>query len=357
MRGVSVNWLFWVCLAFSALLVGCNSDSSSSGAVAGDDISEQDADGDGVVNGEDNCPLVANPDQKDQDGDGEGDACDSDIDGDGKANSNDECPNESNPGNETCPASADSDGDGITNDNDNCPDTHNPDQEDSNGDGVGDACSSDSDGDGVIDSEDNCPNTSNPDQNDSDGDGIGDACDSVDDSGEDAYACGTGSAPFKPFRAATGSTASTETTGLCLLCSVTDPEHVIDDNFLNVTSISIPVGVAGTAGVRATDTNTIYPGSNLVGIALAEPDADLLDVGLLSSISVTTYLDGTEQESFSDFTTADLDLAGTLNDDEASYLTVETSTEFDAVQVSLGSLADVLNTLDVIQACASQTAL
>ena len=68
----------------------------------------------------DNCPLVSNPDQRDGDGDGFGDACD------------------------------------------NCPRVANPDQRDSDQDGVGDAC-------------DNCA-LPNPDQLDADQDGIGDAC-------------------------------------------------------------------------------------------------------------------------------------------------------------------------------------
>jgi hypothetical protein len=45
-----------------------------------------DNDGDGIPDGPDNCPLVANPDQADVDGDGIGDTCDADIDGDGFTN-------------------------------------------------------------------------------------------------------------------------------------------------------------------------------------------------------------------------------------------------------------------------------
>ena len=56
-----------------------------------------------------------------------------------------------------------------------------PDQEDSDGDGIGNACdlidNTDTDGDSIIDSEDNCPEMANSDQLDSDGDGIGDVCD------------------------------------------------------------------------------------------------------------------------------------------------------------------------------------
>ena len=77
----------------------------------------RDRDGDGVPNGTDNCPLVANPDQTDSDGDGTGDAC------------------ESNP----LPGS-DDDGDGVPNDTDNCKGIVNPDQADSNNNGIGDVC-------------------------------------------------------------------------------------------------------------------------------------------------------------------------------------------------------------------------
>ncbi|HET7505419.1 MAG TPA: OmpA family protein [Kofleriaceae bacterium] len=53
--------------------------------VGGDVDRPGDADGDGVPDGVDDCPSVANPDQADRDRDGIGDACDDDQDGDGLA--------------------------------------------------------------------------------------------------------------------------------------------------------------------------------------------------------------------------------------------------------------------------------
>src|SRR5207249_2304542 len=73
----------------------------------------------------------------------------------------------------------DADGDGFPDAVDDCPTVANPDQQDSDHDGVGDACETggDADGDGVADAADDCPRVPNPDQRDTDGDGIGDACD------------------------------------------------------------------------------------------------------------------------------------------------------------------------------------
>lgn len=72
----------------------------------------------------------------------------------------------------------DTDMDGIGSSFDNCPSVSNPTQQDTDGDGVGDACNDadDADGDEYADALDNCPTVSNPSQVDTDGDGIGDAC-------------------------------------------------------------------------------------------------------------------------------------------------------------------------------------
>jgi len=91
----------------------------------GDSGDEGYTDGDALRDGRDNCPNHWNPDQKDTDGDGLGDACDRDLDGDGVANSRD-----------------------------NCESTPNPDQRDRDRDGVGDACDSDANGNGRPDSFD-----------------------------------------------------------------------------------------------------------------------------------------------------------------------------------------------------------
>ncbi len=153
------------------------------------DCVDPDDDGDGVVDGPDNCPLVSNLDQINTDADNDGDACDLDDDGDGVADGMDNCPlvlnlnqadTDDDKTGDAC--DLDDDSDGVADNADNCPVVSNADQVDTDTDKMGDVCDLDDDNDGVADSTDNCPLDANPDQANKDRDRDGDACDPTDNS-------------------------------------------------------------------------------------------------------------------------------------------------------------------------------
>lgn len=151
-------------------------------------ITAVDSDGDGVPDKTDNCDKVKNPDQKDTDKDGQGDACDTDDDNDAVPDSKDNCDLVKNPDQLNTDKDAqgdacdlDDDNDGIPDSKDNCDKVKNVSQLDTNKDGQGDACDPDIDGDGVLNAKDNCPLVVNKDQKDTDKDGKGDACEADDD--------------------------------------------------------------------------------------------------------------------------------------------------------------------------------
>ena len=158
------------------------------------DACDADDDGDGLPDGSDNCPLVSNPTQADTDRDGVGDLCDADIDGDGTPavdDCNDRDPAIATPrgyfldldfdgvgeasSSEQCSAAAPPGFSPLT--GDNCEGLSNPEQADADGDGLGDPCDLDNDGDGVTDAADNCLGLANANQANLDGDRLGDACD------------------------------------------------------------------------------------------------------------------------------------------------------------------------------------
>lgn len=129
----------------------------------------QDADSDGIRDGDDACPQSA----EDDDGFDDGDGCpDPDNDDDGVRDADDGCPNEPEDRDgveelDGCP-DFDNDDDGIADVDDRCPDK----AEDADGHEDADGCPDpDNDGDQILDANDKCPNDPERANGIADGDG------------------------------------------------------------------------------------------------------------------------------------------------------------------------------------------
>ena len=181
-------------------------------------------------------------------------------------------------------------------------------------------------------------------------------------------ACGVG----QPTTAllATSYVATPASSGVCLLCSVGQPQNVVTPG-ASGTLLTKPFSVLNTTvdllgaesllvGASATNTTpTVFPAGRKAGFVVAAPN-EVLTANLITGFTVTTFLAGTQQDSAQLGGTGSSGLLGLLNLDlltlpignvPGGYAYLTTTKPFDSVLISNGGLLSVIGQLDVYQAC------
>ncbi|MDI6033009.1 hypothetical protein QLS91_07975, partial [Flavobacterium sp. LB2P84] len=137
--------------------------------------------------------------------------------------------------------------------------------------------------------------------------------------------------------------ATASINGVCVLCAVPNASRLIDADLNNFATAFVAIGAAGSVNYRVTDADTDYPAGTYVGYRI--DTGSLLSLNLLGSITIRTYLNGTLGETVSG---SSLLGVGLLNTSGNNYVVgFNTTQSFDAIEISVGSLVGLLNTVDV----------
>ncbi|PHN05644.1 hypothetical protein CRP01_14260 [Flavilitoribacter nigricans DSM 23189 = NBRC 102662] len=131
----------------------------------------------------------------------------------------------------------------------------------------------------------------------------------------------------------------------CALCEVDNISNVVDGNLNNFTTIRLTAGVIGSASISIKNVATIAGGYE-VGFGLGG-GVELLTADVLQDLTLTTYLNGTQRESFTASNSlVDITLLGSSG---IGLLSFRTSISFDEVQLTVSApvTANVLSELEV----------
>ncbi|MDE0855327.1 MAG: hypothetical protein OSA97_12995, partial [Nevskia sp.] len=169
---------------------------------------------------------------------------------------------------------------------------------------------------------------------------------------------------------ATSYVATPASSGLCLLCSVGQPQNVVTPG-ASGTLLTKPYSVLNTtvnvlgaesllvgANPTTNPTPTVYPAGRKAGFIIAAPN-EVLTANLITGFTVTTFLKGTQQDSAQLGGTSS-GVLGLLNLDlltlpvgnaPGGYVSLTATKPFDSLLISNGGLLSVVGQLDVYEAC------
>ncbi len=163
--------------------------------------------------------------------------------------------------------------------------------------------------------------------------------------------CGPASSGLQPILLPNAA-VTTSLSGLCLLCSVDNPNSAIDADPNSFATLNTVLGVAGMASISVQDTSTTYPANRRVGFVVHDPAGALLTLNLLQTATVTTVLNGIDQEVSTTSATVALDLlGGPLIATNPALLSFVATRPFNEARLSFGALVGALASLDVFASC------
>ncbi|WP_273456967.1 hypothetical protein [Nevskia ramosa] len=164
--------------------------------------------------------------------------------------------------------------------------------------------------------------------------------------------CNPTSSTYRPIQLP-NATAIGVTNGICLGCSVANPNNTIDGDINTISLLSTPVGLlGGSAELQVQDTATLYPAGRRAGFVIFDPAGALLTAALLQQVTVEAVNNGVVQSS-ADNTTLSLDLLGSaiIGSTEPTFASFIPTSPFNELRIRFGSAVNALATLGVFQAC------
>jgi hypothetical protein len=155
-----------------------------------------------------------------------------------------------------------------------------------------------------------------------------------------------------PEASATGSVNGGIGGLLCLGCSVSNPGYLTDASPQTYATMIQPVGVLGTTSLTVNG-SILYPAGRKVGFVLTEGNG-LLTASLLQGVTVETLMGNTVQESATIGGLLNLDALGLIAvNPNAGFATFTTTKPFNSLAIVAGSVASVIATYNVYDACVS----
>ncbi|WP_143309630.1 Ig-like domain-containing protein [Chitinophaga vietnamensis] len=135
-------------------------------------------------------------------------------------------------------------------------------------------------------------------------------------------------------------------TGICLLCSVDSAANAVDNSIYTASAIHTVIGVLGGEQQTLSFGKT-GKGTDSIRIKIGIP-ASLIDAGILSNISITTYNAGVAKVTTP--LSGGLLTLTLLGTEQVGTLTIPAGQPFDAVQVGVTGLASVATTVKIYYA-------